>query len=111
MENIYDVTMGVRKKTSLPLPWEPKVFRVFGKGIESAKAAALIQAAKAYPINEAWEYDHQNATVEEISQEQIDAIIEERRSQVQEEGDANLNEMLDELKKHGIDLPGFKLKK
>ena len=105
VEKIYEVTMGVRQKTTLPrpLPWQPEKFRVFGRLSDEAITYAVLKAVEAFPIT-AWEYDQENAKVEEVSREQIDKELEDHRERIALEGQARIEKALDDLAKTGVNL-------
>lgn len=91
---------------SNPLKNETKVFESEEKAHESeeAKTLSLIRAATLYPINEGWSYDPQNATVEEITMQEIEDRIEQRRKEIAEQSDEKLDKVLEDLRKIGVNL-------
>jgi len=104
LEKMYDVKMGIRNHNSTD--WELKTFTVIDKSSEGARVKALIRAAQCYPISERWEYDHTNATVEELSQDQVKEGLENHRLEIAKESKEKIKEALAELAKIGVYLPG-----
>jgi hypothetical protein len=64
----------------------------------------LINATTTYPLAEGWEYDYQNVTINEVSREEVQKEINDRREEIARESEQRIDGMLEELKKHGINL-------
>lgn len=101
VKKIYEVKLGVRNNSQITPEWAIETFRVFGKTPDGAWVRALIQATQSFPL-EGWDYDHLNATVEELSHEQIGRDLEDHRNRIMEEGQKELEKVLDDLEKIGV---------
>lgn len=102
VEKLYEVKLGVRRKSPIPTEWVVETFRVFGKTPDGAQIRALILATQSFPLEEGWDYDHLNATAEEISHEQIGRELEDHRNRIIEEGQERVEKVLDDLERIGV---------
>jgi hypothetical protein len=72
---------------------------------EDARMRALLNAAIEFPPDEGWSYDFENATVEELSLEEVEDMLDDYRDKVLAEGQERIDKAMDDLKKAtGVDL-------
>jgi hypothetical protein len=81
---------------------ETHTFRVLQHTELQAKVAAFSKAREKFPPNDGWAYDLDNATVRELSRDEVWGIIEEHRGQAMKEGEEKVDESLAELEKIGV---------
>ena len=105
MEKAWRVTMLIwNKNTSSGDNAEAHKFVVLQHTEERAKLRATMDAAKLFPPDEGWTYDVDNATVEELSHEQVGEMLDEIRERNMKESDERLEQMRAEFRKMGINL-------
>lgn len=103
MEKAWRVTMPIwNKNTSSKDGAEIHEFIVLQHTEEKAKLRALIDAAIALPIDEGWAYDFDNASVEELSHDEVGSRLEEHRRRIMEEGQEEIDKALADLEKIGV---------
>lgn len=104
MKTLWRVRMKIWN--SNPSKGEAKVFESEEKAYdeEEAKTLSLVRAATLYPIDDGWSYDPKNATAEEITMQEIEDRIDQRRKEIAEQSDENLDKVLEDLRKIGVNL-------
>jgi Glu-tRNA(Gln) amidotransferase subunit E-like FAD-binding protein len=106
MEKAWRVSMLVwNKNRSSKDGGEVHKFIVLRHTEEDARMRTLLDAAIEFPPDEGWSYDIDNATVEELSREEVGDMIDELRKKNMEESQERMDKAMNDLKKQtGVDL-------